>query len=252
MTAYDALAGELGQAAPQWQGAMQNALWALFRGDFARRGAARGGGPAIRRRPERGRRLLVPPGDVHPAPRAGPAGGDRGPHPRSGRRVPGLPVVPLLHPAARTRAGTRGRGAPRVRRARARTTSPRCRATASGCSASRFSPRSRAPGRPRPRGRPLPAAGTVRAGERDGRGRGRPRPGRALPRHPRHDDPALGRGGRPLRGRDRDERRASAPDRGSPTPRHDYARMLLARDDPRAVELLDDAASTFSELGIAD
>jgi DNA-binding SARP family transcriptional activator len=34
-TAYDALAGQLGQAAPQWQGAMQNALWALFRGDFA-------------------------------------------------------------------------------------------------------------------------------------------------------------------------------------------------------------------------
>jgi tetratricopeptide (TPR) repeat protein len=35
-TAYDALAGQLGQAAPRWQGAMQNALWALFRGDFAR------------------------------------------------------------------------------------------------------------------------------------------------------------------------------------------------------------------------
>jgi DNA-binding SARP family transcriptional activator/tetratricopeptide (TPR) repeat protein len=34
-TAYDALARQLGQAAPQWQGAMQNALWALFRGDFA-------------------------------------------------------------------------------------------------------------------------------------------------------------------------------------------------------------------------
>jgi eukaryotic-like serine/threonine-protein kinase len=34
-SAYDALAGQLGQAAPQWQGAMQNALWALFRGDFA-------------------------------------------------------------------------------------------------------------------------------------------------------------------------------------------------------------------------
>ena len=34
-TAYHALAGQLGQAAPQWQGAMQNALWALFRGDFA-------------------------------------------------------------------------------------------------------------------------------------------------------------------------------------------------------------------------
>jgi tetratricopeptide (TPR) repeat protein len=32
---YDALAGRLGQAAPQWQGAMQNALWALFRGEFA-------------------------------------------------------------------------------------------------------------------------------------------------------------------------------------------------------------------------
>ena len=34
-TAYDALASELAQAAPQWQGAMQNALWAAFRGDFA-------------------------------------------------------------------------------------------------------------------------------------------------------------------------------------------------------------------------
>jgi tetratricopeptide (TPR) repeat protein len=34
-TAYDDLAGQLGQAAPQWQGAMQRALWALFRGDFA-------------------------------------------------------------------------------------------------------------------------------------------------------------------------------------------------------------------------
>ncbi|HET8821709.1 MAG TPA: BTAD domain-containing putative transcriptional regulator [Thermoleophilaceae bacterium] len=34
-TAYDALARQLAQAAPQWQGAMQNALWALFRGDFA-------------------------------------------------------------------------------------------------------------------------------------------------------------------------------------------------------------------------
>jgi DNA-binding SARP family transcriptional activator len=34
-TAYDALARQLGQAAPQWQGAMQNALWALFRGDLA-------------------------------------------------------------------------------------------------------------------------------------------------------------------------------------------------------------------------
>jgi DNA-binding SARP family transcriptional activator len=35
-TAYHALAGQLGQAAPQWQGAMQNALWALFRGEFAK------------------------------------------------------------------------------------------------------------------------------------------------------------------------------------------------------------------------
>jgi tetratricopeptide (TPR) repeat protein len=35
-TAYDALAGQLGQAAPRWQGAMQNALWALLRGEFAR------------------------------------------------------------------------------------------------------------------------------------------------------------------------------------------------------------------------
>jgi DNA-binding SARP family transcriptional activator len=35
-TAYDVLAGQLGQAAPRWQGAMQNALWALFRGDFAK------------------------------------------------------------------------------------------------------------------------------------------------------------------------------------------------------------------------
>ena len=34
-TAYHTLAGQLGQAAPQWQGAMQNALWALFRGEFA-------------------------------------------------------------------------------------------------------------------------------------------------------------------------------------------------------------------------
>ena len=34
--AYDALAGQIGEAAPQWQGAMQNALWALFRGEFAR------------------------------------------------------------------------------------------------------------------------------------------------------------------------------------------------------------------------
>ena len=34
-TAYDVLAGKLEQAAPKWQGAMQNALWALFRGDFA-------------------------------------------------------------------------------------------------------------------------------------------------------------------------------------------------------------------------
>jgi DNA-binding SARP family transcriptional activator len=34
--AYDALAGQTGEAAPQWQGAMQNALWALFRGEFAR------------------------------------------------------------------------------------------------------------------------------------------------------------------------------------------------------------------------
>jgi DNA-binding SARP family transcriptional activator len=32
---YYALAARLGQAAPKWQGAMQNALWALFRGDFA-------------------------------------------------------------------------------------------------------------------------------------------------------------------------------------------------------------------------
>jgi tetratricopeptide (TPR) repeat protein len=34
-TAYHTLAGQLGQAAPQWQGAMQNALWAVFRGEFA-------------------------------------------------------------------------------------------------------------------------------------------------------------------------------------------------------------------------
>ena len=34
-TAYGDLAGRLGEAAPEWQGAMQNALWALFRGDFA-------------------------------------------------------------------------------------------------------------------------------------------------------------------------------------------------------------------------
>jgi hypothetical protein len=31
---YVALAARLGQAAPEWQGAMQDALWALFRGDF--------------------------------------------------------------------------------------------------------------------------------------------------------------------------------------------------------------------------
>jgi tetratricopeptide (TPR) repeat protein len=35
-SAYEALAEQLGQAAPRWQGAMQNALWALFRGDFSR------------------------------------------------------------------------------------------------------------------------------------------------------------------------------------------------------------------------
>jgi DNA-binding SARP family transcriptional activator/tetratricopeptide (TPR) repeat protein len=34
-SAYHALAGQLGQAAPKWQGAMQNALWAVFRGEFA-------------------------------------------------------------------------------------------------------------------------------------------------------------------------------------------------------------------------
>jgi tetratricopeptide (TPR) repeat protein len=34
-SAFDALAGQLGQAAAQWQGDMQNALWALWRGDFA-------------------------------------------------------------------------------------------------------------------------------------------------------------------------------------------------------------------------
>lgn len=34
-SAYDALAGRLGEAAPRWQGAMQNALAVLFRGDFA-------------------------------------------------------------------------------------------------------------------------------------------------------------------------------------------------------------------------
>ena len=32
----------------------------------------------------------------------------------------------------------------------------------------------------------------------------------------------------------------------------DYGRMLQARADPRAAELLDAAASTFRELGIAD
>jgi hypothetical protein len=34
-TAFNALAERLGQAAPRWQGTMQNALWALFRGEFA-------------------------------------------------------------------------------------------------------------------------------------------------------------------------------------------------------------------------
>ena len=47
---YDALAEDLGESAPRWQAAMQNVVWALFRGDFAEaerlaeEAAAHGGG----------------------------------------------------------------------------------------------------------------------------------------------------------------------------------------------------------------
>ena len=76
---------------------MQNVVWALFRGDFERPS----GSPSARARrrgAQRGRRLLLPAGDVPAAPRAGPARRDRGADARGGRGVSGLPLVPLLIP----------------------------------------------------------------------------------------------------------------------------------------------------------
>ncbi len=115
--AYDALAGraEAAGAAVAGHDAVhdQGALPGRLRDGRAAGGAGLAVGPG----PPLGRRLLLPPHAVRPAPRAGSAGRGRGPAPRRGGHVPRLPVVSLLHPAARLRAGARGRGAPRIRRA---------------------------------------------------------------------------------------------------------------------------------------
>ena len=98
---FNEVAEELGQPADQWQAAMQDVVWALFRGDFAAAeqlaAEALMRGDARRADADCSYRLAM----FVLRREQGRLAGDRGSDPGSGRRLSGVPVVSVLHSAAR-------------------------------------------------------------------------------------------------------------------------------------------------------
>ena len=101
--------------------------------------------------------------------------------------------------------------------------------------------------------RPLRGAGPVRRLQRDGPPRVQPRLGRALPRHPCLHHVPLAGGDGALRASAHDEQQMGTRPWLAHT-QHDYAAMLLVRDEPggreRARPLIREAVNSYRELGM--